>query len=269
MENECYYYEKLKYNNNILFENTVDATYIITLINNGRLNDVKNRLMKIHPTKIVYIVHNKGFKKCKKAEFITKPPLDLVDANLDIFKHAKQNNYNNILILEDDYFFSEDIKDHIKNVNEFLIKHQGIEFQYYLGCVPNIMLPYDKYHYQQSSIGTHAVIFSKEMREKMMKTKQENISDWDYFCNLDFFTRITYYKPLSYQLFPETENSLYWGSNIKYMPQMLVNFQKNILKFLNLDNKPEPGYTIFYYLGKILFYVYLIIIIYLLLKFLR
>jgi hypothetical protein len=269
MENKCYYYEKIIYNNNVLFNNTVDATYIITLVNNGRLKHVKDRLKKVHPTKIVYIVHNRGYKNCKKEEYINKPPLDLIDANLNIFNHAERNNYNNILLLEDDYFFSDDIKEHINNVNDFLLKHQDLEFQYYLGCVPYLMIPYDKYHYQQVSIGSHAVIFSKPMRKRIQKVGQENIFDWDYFCNFSFFTRITYYKPLAYQLFPETENSLHWASDIVFIPKMLVNFQKNILKFLNLDIKPEPGYTIFYYLAKIIFYICLLVIIHLLLKFLQ
>jgi hypothetical protein len=64
------------------------------------------QLNEYQPTNTVYILFNKGYKKCKKQDFITNPPYDLVDANLNIFKHAKENNYDNILILEDDFIFS-------------------------------------------------------------------------------------------------------------------------------------------------------------------
>lgn len=97
----CYTFKKIKYNKGLL-DNAVDATYIIHLEGNGRYDDIMNQLESYHPTKEVYIIFNKGYKKCKKDKHITLPAYDLIDAFLQAFKHAKNQNYNNILILEDD-----------------------------------------------------------------------------------------------------------------------------------------------------------------------
>ena len=43
MDNNCYKLKELKYNNG-LFNDTVDATYIIHLENNGRFNNIMNQL---------------------------------------------------------------------------------------------------------------------------------------------------------------------------------------------------------------------------------
>ena len=114
-----YRFKKNIFNDRFL-NNSVDATYIIHLENNGRYNHIQEQLSEYHPTNIVYILFNKGYKKSKKKSFINNPPLDLVDSFLEIFKHAEINNYNNILILEDDFIFSEKIKDteNINNVNK-------------------------------------------------------------------------------------------------------------------------------------------------------
>ena len=95
MKNSCYTFKKYIYND-CIFNNTIDATYIINLENNKRLNHIVNQLSQYHPTKLVYICFNKGFTNCKKQDFIINAPYDLVDAFINIFKHAKLMNYNNI-----------------------------------------------------------------------------------------------------------------------------------------------------------------------------
>ena len=85
-----------------LFDDSIDATYIIHLENNGRINNIIEQIYKYKPTKKIYILYNKGFKNCNKILEKNEPDKDLVHCNLRIFKHAKLNNYDNILILEDD-----------------------------------------------------------------------------------------------------------------------------------------------------------------------
>ncbi len=68
MNSNCYTFKKIIYDN-VLLDN-VEATYIIHLKDNGRLEDIQKQLKEYQPTKIVYIVFNEGFKKCKKPEFI-------------------------------------------------------------------------------------------------------------------------------------------------------------------------------------------------------
>ena len=58
-----------------------------------------------------FIVYNKGYKNCKKILPKQMPLYDIIDANENAFEHSLQNNFNNILILEDDFIFSERLKD--------------------------------------------------------------------------------------------------------------------------------------------------------------
>lgn len=124
MNNECYNLKLTEYNNG-LFDKSIDATYIIFLEGNTkRYENIKNELKKNKPTKKVYILYNKGWKKCKKDKYITNTAKDLVDCNMYILKHAKKQNYDNILILEDDYLFDNNIKNKniIKDIDNFLLK---------------------------------------------------------------------------------------------------------------------------------------------------
>ena len=247
---EPYKFKKIKFNDGIL-NDSVDATYIIHLENNGRYEHIQEQLKEYHPTNIVYILFNKGYKKSKKKPFINSPPLDLIDAFLEIFKHAEKHNYNNILILEDDFIFSEKIKDseHQVNINNTLIKLENTDFIYLLGCVPFIQLPYDLYSYRIISGGTHAVIYSKQNRINTLKINQEEIKDWDSYNNKNI-NRITYNIPLCYQLFPETENSKVWGKNVNNFLHLLCKCFIQRVKYLNLDIKTEPGTSILYYLSR-------------------
>ena len=247
--NKCYEYEEYTFNNGII---DVDATYIIHLKGNGRYESIIDQLNKYPISKKVYIVLNKGFKKCKKDPAITKPPLDLVDAYLEIFDHAK--NMNNILILEDDFMFDNKILDpfHQNNVNEFI--HSKKDFIYYIGAIPIFLLPYDFYNYRTIySCGTHSVIYSKHFREKIKNT----IDDWDVYLNLQS-NRYMYYTPLCYQLFPETDNSNHWGDHhyILYFMGLIARF---IVKITGLD-KSTNSYSLFYFVSKLWILLFLIII---------
>jgi hypothetical protein len=158
-----YRYEKHQYTDGLFDNPIISATYIIHLEGNGRLEHIKNQLKKYHLTKTVYIVFNKGYKKCNKN--INNSARDLVDAYITIFNHSK--NADNILILEDDFIFSDDLLKHVDNVNDFLYKQSNKTFYYYLGVLPFLIFPYDYYHYYiRISAGTHAVIYSRKTREQ-------------------------------------------------------------------------------------------------------
>ena len=273
---DCYHFEKITYTN-CIFDKNIDATYVLHLINNGRLSAVHKQLNEYKPTHTVFILHNQGYKKCNKTSYdnrsnkIENPAIDLVDAYLQIFKHAKDANYNNILILEDDFIFDEKIKDpfHQTNISNFLHKYADTNFIYYLGCIPYLQIPYDYYNYFGIiSTGSHSIIYSKKYRDSLLQTPQNEILDWDY--NLMVTTclnRYNYYIPLCYQLFPETENSNVWGSsfnNIFYRFISILLFQ--IFQLLTLNVQIEPGYTFFYVFSKLLFiflvFIFIIIVFY-------
>jgi hypothetical protein len=261
--NNCYKFKKITYTSGLL-DDAVDATYIIHLEGNGRYEDILKQLDLYQPTKIVYIVFNKGYKNCSKDQHIQLPAHDLVDAFLQIFKDAKHKNYEDILILEDDFIFSEKIKDTTTRMNvcTFLNSHKNENFQYLLGCMPLIKMPYtfDGIHFiSVVSLGTHACVYSKKNRTQLLKTEQQNVTDWDIY-NCFYSRRYSYYQPLCYQLFPDTENSDNWGKS-NYLLYLSALILKKIFNFFKLDTQVEPGYSFFYLFSKTLFFILLFTVI--------
>jgi hypothetical protein len=260
--NLCYRLETILFDKGFLDDST-DCTYILHLEGNGRYNRIKEQLNKYQPTKKVYILHNKGYKNCKKEEFINKPPYDLIDAFLYIFKDANKKNYNNVLILEDDFIFDDKInnKNNTDKINKFINKHNNKEIMYSLGVLPFILIPKEYSHYKVIlSVGSHSIIYNRNIRNKILKIKQQDIKDWDihkYFR----YNLYTYHEPLCYQIFPETENQKHWG-NSKIIREPTILF----LKFLELDKKPKPGYHIMYFLSKVIILIVILFIIYYLIK---
>jgi hypothetical protein len=258
----CYTFEELNYTKGLL-DLSVDATYIIHLKNNGRLVDIQNQLSSVQPTSIVYIVHNQGFKKCNKKLIEQISYQDLSDAFLQCFKHADEQGYGNILILEDDFIFSEEIKngEHLDRVNSFLLEKKSEEFIYYLGCIPILISPcqFDfQQYYSFKSLCTHAIVYSQKSRTVKLDL---NYKHWDVIIDKCIQSKYLYYKPLCYQTFPETENKSNWAEKDN---AIIFTVKDWIIQGLNLDKEPEPGYAIIYTLSKflaiILFYILYVII---------
>lgn len=246
----CYDIKKYNYDKGIL-DDSVDATYIIHLKDNGRIEHVLEQLKEYHPTKIVYIVYNDGFKKCNKKLIEQISYQDLTDAFLQCFKHANNKNYNNILILEDDFIFSPKIKnaENIKSLNTFLNEKKDQEFIYYLGCNPILICPYSSNleHYKAyKSLSMHSVVYSKKARIAKLNV---NLKHWDVIVEKGIKNRYLYYEALCYQTYPDTENKVSWSEKDNIL---IGNLKNIIIKLLNLDNKPEPGFTIIYVIAKII-----------------
>ena len=245
----CYNIKKNTYKSGFL-DNSVDATYIIHLKNNGRIEHIQEQLKEFQPTKNVYIVYNEGFKNCKKKLIEQISYQDLTDAFLQCFKHANENNYNNVLILEDDFIFSPNIKqfNNLQSINSFLNEKKSEEFIYYLGCNPILVLPCtsDLKHYKSfKSCSTHAIIYSKQARTKELNL---NYKHWDVIIENGIQNRYLYYIPVCYQTYPDTENKASWSEK----DNVVIGYFKNlIIKILNLDKKPEPGFSILYFISKI------------------
>jgi hypothetical protein len=258
---KCYNYNLIKYKNYLF--NNIDATYILHLENNGRYENIIKQLNEYKPTKIVYIVFNKGFKKCKKEPYIINSIKDIIDTNNNIFNHAKENNYNNILILEDDFIFSQEIKNkkHTDNIDSFLNTYKNMDFIYSFGTLPFMLLPFDNNNYISFiNLGAHCIIYPKNIRNKILNYDKTKILDWDLFRSINFIGyNILYYKPLCYQLFPKTDNSLNWGNfgpinkTFYFLGQQLFN----LLQLFRLNKNVEPGYSIFYLFSKIILLVIL------------
>ena len=264
----CYNFEKLDYKSG-LFDETVDATYIIHLEGNGRYDNILKQLEEYKPTKSVFILLNKGFKCSKKG--INSPSADLTDCYLQIFKHAKKQNLNNILILEDDFIFNKKVKDqvHIKNVNEFLTSKGSDNFIYILGAIPWFLVPYNSYNYRVLCLsGTHCIVYSKAHRDDYLLnfSNKQIVTDWDVNYNINFTPRFIYYTPLCYQLFTDTENSRdskFSNKYVAFASNMVRFFNYNIVyRILGLDKNPEPGFSILYFFAKLIFYLVVLALLY-------
>ena len=258
----CYNFELIQMDEGYL-DNSVDATYIIHLEGNQkRLQNIYTQLYKYPVTKLNYIVMNKGYKKCDKKLPEQLPSVDLIDAFLTVFKDAKIKKYNNILILEDDFFYDESIKDtkiH-DEINTFLNKNKHEKIIYYLGCIPFLHIPSLTPHNKLLfSIGTHACIYTLPIREHILNcdiySYFQNITpDWDVYCNF-FTTRYMYYRSLCYQLFPNTENSKHWAKKI-FNGGYLIKY---LLNGLVLDIQQQPGYNYCYAISKLQFIFFLLL----------
>jgi hypothetical protein len=219
--------------------NHVDATYIIHLEGNSRYGDIKKQLKIYHPTKFVHIVFNEGFKHKPN---VHNSKEDIVDVNMYIMKDAVK--YNTILVLEDDFMFSPCIHLHTKNIDTFVSTHTN--FIYRIGCIPLLQVPYNMYTYVGISVGTHAVLLSKSIRQQIVHPK----IDWDVFLN-GLYPNYIYHIPLCYQLFSSTDNQQTWG-----MDHVLFFYLSRVTIFLfklfQLDKQIEPGYTFAYTISKLI-----------------
>lgn len=254
MDKSPYTFEKLT-NKSGFLNDTVDATYIIHLENNGRYEHIKTQLEKYHITSTVYILHNLGYKSGLKPSNINCSALDLIDAYLTVFADSINKNYSNILILEDDFVFDDKIldKSHTDRVNKFIRSQHDTNFIYYLGCVPYMIKEYKPHHLINiMSSGTHSIIYSKKFIKETIRYTHEQIKDWDYYASyaspfVDMTTKIyMYYIPLCYQPFPETENSKSWGHGFGDYKEFLCKLTISIFKKYKMDTKFAKGFKRYY-----------------------
>jgi hypothetical protein len=264
----CYQFKKFIFNDGLL-NNCVDVTYILYLEGNGRWNSIINQLNLYHPTSTVYIVINKGYKKCFKKN-INNSVHDILITNIQIFEHALKNNYNNILVLEDDFTFSPKILErvHTNNICNFINRNNNASFCYLLGCLPCFRIPLN---YNTSLaigyVAQHSCIYSRKLYIKIIKDyyNKKILHGIDpYLALYNNFNNYMYNIPLCYQLFTETDNSNNWSKDIynnnNIILYNLTIIAKKIFKILNLDVKYEPGYSFFYNTSLLLFYLSMIII---------
>jgi len=277
INSHCYSFEYRKYKEGIL-DSFVDATYILTLVGSERINNINKQLEYIIPTKNVFIVLNKGYKKCYKILTKNLPPYDITDAYFNTIEHSLKNNFNNILILEDDFIFSEKLKNKniINEIDLFFLKNKKKSFYYNLGTIPYLFLPNinicNNTFKSIFCLFAHANIYTKNIRLEVIKQiNNKNIRAWDFFLN-DNYDNYFYKYPLIYQTFPITDNRNVWYSdNNNSLLNNSLNYITSIFfKMLQLDKKPEPGFSILYIIlfifNYLLWLLPIIIIIYYLLK---
>jgi hypothetical protein len=208
------------------------------------------------------IQYNKGYKKCKKNLRVNKPNYDLEDALKNVFKHALDQGYSRIMVLEDDCEFDERIRDPavVNNLRTFL-NERDPEI-YNLGTTISIPSPIDVLlhnNHQRLLFTTcaHAVIYNKKYMENAL-TREFMLGHTDFEMNR-IWSKYTYMYPLAYQKITETENAKEgWGDSY-----FLLN---NIMfKPLKLHTQVQPGFDrlkiVFDYISVVLFLIFLFYVI--------
>jgi len=169
INNHCYKFEEKNYKKGI-FDNFVDATYIITMINSKRHENIIKQLDEYQPTKKIFILYNYGYITCKKNLRENTPSYDLTDAYINILYHSKLQNFNNILILEDDFIFDIKIKDKeiINEINYFMNKNTNNKINFNLGPIPLLSYPniikHNNIFKSICSFGSHGIIYNKNIQ---------------------------------------------------------------------------------------------------------
>jgi len=258
MNDKCFNYEKRYYKNGF-FDSFVDATYILTMENSKRKLNYENQLKKYIPTKIVYIVVNKGYKKCTKKLVKQRPNYDLIDANLNIMNHSLKNNYENILILEDDFIFNDALIESkiLNEIKDFFNNNKNKNFYFNLGPSPSLfnIIPNKNIYKCILTFTTHGVIYKKNLILDILNDKNIYIKNDNYIHIDRYISKYSgyFYKiPLVFQTFPETENQKFWTTN-----DILSKITKLQNKYLNIDGSSNDYYVIkngWYKLYSILFF---------------
>jgi hypothetical protein len=254
---KCYDYKYIAYPKGV-YDSFVDITYIITITDSPRSKEIYEKLKKFNPTSTICIVYNKGYKKCNKILMKQNSGFDLSNAYFNIFYHSIKKNYNNIMILEDDFEFDYKLNNDpvvMNDLKTFFDQRIKESFMYNLGPFSQLCNPFvtsSLNHYKVLyATNTQGLIYTKKVRYESLRyfftvSNQELMSFDGFICK--YFTMYFYKYPLCYQLFPVTENSELWG-NI---------FLRLIFKVTNLEKKAKPGYPLLFYSMIIVSYLFFI-----------
>lgn len=265
----CNEYDVINFESGIL-DNIIDAVYVITLKKSPRIENVYKQINEFKLSKNNIIQINERYTDCNVDLCKQKPNYHLLNNLVNICKHSNNKKYNNILILEDDFIFDDQIKDKqiIKDLDDFINNNNFNLYNLggiFISYIPYYSLKHFKYYLGLTS---HSIIYSKNARDiiiekyendKCMKNTILNYPYHDWWFNTNMNNKFFYYKPLCYQPVENTENQKTWNNSIS------GNIICNIIKLYGLDITPNLGfkriYITSYILNIIIFMVFIIIIL--------
>jgi len=267
---KCTSYDYIHFDNGIL-DNIIDAVYVILLKKSHRTSAVYRQINEYKLSKNNFIQINEKFTECEVSLNKQLPSEHIIYNTVNILKHANNNNFNNILVFQDDFILDREIKDkEVINDLEVFINNNDFSI-YYIGCLPIIFNPFEQKHHKSIfSVANHSVIYSKYARDILIHNYNKNNTftiEWykinlpiykldDIYYNFILNNKYFYHKPLCYQVFEETDNKKQWTNSS-------IDFVFNIMK---LDKDPEYGFHLFYKISFILNILVIFFILYLFLK---
>lgn len=233
-------------------ESVIDATYILYLEGNGRLPSIQDQLARFRPTRRVYLVRNRGFKRCSKPAWIQSAAQDLTDAYCHAFQHALDGGNGKVLVLEDDFQFVDRVWEPAvrTSVARFLgtLQEDSVA-KYALGCCPFMMThcSWDLEHYFGVYVQSHANVYTRGFMESIVAAKPDQLP---LLFDLNGLANYMYGESLCYQLLTQTENRQTWTNGLFDL----------CIDRLGLDKGPD-GYAFIYAMAKWWWIVLLLLVL--------
>ena len=222
------------------------ATYILTMEDDRthRLSRAIQQVRRLCLSPRVYIVYNRGFRNCNKQLREQNTGSDLNHANMHIARHAL-NHFSGqlILLLEDDFFWVGDIertKESLREIRTFLQQPGDIVDHYSLGSMSIPFMVYPSLHSIKHwrvhcAFATQAMIHTPNGL-KRIATRDSVYDQIDIvYSQKDRF--YMYWRPLTMQVFTETENQKMWRAN---GPVNLAGWM--YLRVWGMDKDPTLGW---------------------------
>jgi len=172
-------------------------------------------------------------------------------SHLFIWKDAINNNYKNILILEDDITFTDDFNEYFLNVIKEVPEDYDI---LYLGYKDNICNPPKdcSFNYVYKPIfplQTHAMIISNKGLKKLVNLIEKiyNHIDWLIAGNIDKLNIYASQKKIVNQIWIDSNNS-----NLKKFPKIVNYYLDNIYDCHNIPQSYEFNFQLYKYKNNII-----------------
>ena len=206
----CYSEKEYRFCERGWLEDCIDGAYLLTMVHSAR--DWHREYAKTPPFSTLHVQYNPGYKNCTKDHLYKQnSESDLVDALGNVFRTALRRQQHTILVLEDDFFFDW-TEDDARSIKDFICNHP-MDI-YHLGALPVTGFPAHREHIRVIDMGlSQGVIYCEPgyMRDYLaaMERRTTHMST-DRFWAAPRYLKYHYYKPVCFQLFPETENSKHW-----------------------------------------------------------
>lgn len=261
MDSPCYYYEEFHMTRGNL-DPSIDCTYVLIMHKSPRKEQIYHNVVKSNLTTRVVFQYNYGYKNCDKNLRKVGPNYDLEDANKMVFKHALNNGYKRILVLEDDCQFDERVRNPevIDDLNTFLIEKNPKVYN--LGPTISISSPIDilskrKHHLLLYNNASHAMIYNEDYMHYALKANFM-LGHADFETNRHI-SKYTYHEPIAYQLIEKTENaSNGWGYGWPFVNTFII-------KPTGIDKQVQPGYDVLKrnndYLSILIFTILILLVV--------
>ena len=209
----CYTEEMLAYENPLFTR--VPITFVITMSNSTRRTQYMKELNETRLTARVIVLHNKGYKKCKKPGVDT-PAIDLWHANLYAAKRANELVPGQpVFIVEDDVEFTDNISKFSDSIEDFFL-NKTEPSAYKLGCCPFLSYSLSEQHLRVFHGGTtHAVLYNAAALTRFSNFHIRWLHDLEMYQYLYVYTCSHVCATQHFDF--TTENSQNW--NILHIPE--------------------------------------------------